>query len=112
MDRAEYLKTVKPHSIVDLTLYPTDAGGKSRPISLGFGSLCTIQSEKGTDWFGYDGWPLLVDGPMSPGETRRVGYYFTGGQDALNYLSGAEKFYVWEGQIIGEARIVNSENSN
>ena len=70
------------------------------------------KSDKGSEWGGYDGWPLLIDGPMSPGETRRVGYFFMGGQDAVNYLGGAEKFYIWEGRIVGEARIVNSENSN
>ncbi len=112
MNRAEYLKTVKPHLMVDLTLYPAEAGGKSLPISLGFGSLCTIQSEKGSGWAGYDGWPFLIDGPMSAGETRRVGYFLTGGQEAVNYLSGAEKFYIWDGQIVGEGRIVNSEDSN
>jgi hypothetical protein len=75
------------------------------------GSPCTIQSDKGLGWVGYDGWPLLIDGPMSPGETRRVGYFFISGQEAVNYLSSAEKFYIWEGRIVGEARIVNSKNS-
>jgi hypothetical protein len=112
MNRPENLKTKKPHLMVDLTLYPTEAGGKSLPISLGWGSLCTLQSEKGSGWGGHDGWPLLIDGPMSPGEMRRVGYFFLGGQEAVNYLSGFEKFYIWEGRIVGEARIVNSKNSN
>jgi hypothetical protein len=112
MSHAEYLKTVEPHLVVELTLYPIEAGGKSLPVSLGWGSLCTIQSEKGSGWFGYDGWPLLIDRPMSRGEMRRVGYFFMRGQEAVNYLSSAEKFYIWEGRIVGEARIVNSENSN
>jgi hypothetical protein len=111
VSRVEYLRTAKPHLVVDLVLYPTEAGGKSLPIGLGWGSPCTIQSEEGSGWVGYDGWPLLIDGPMSPGETRRVGYFFLSGQEAVNYLSKAEKFYIWEGRIVGEARIVNSENS-
>jgi hypothetical protein len=111
MSHAEYLKTAKPHLVVDLTLYPTEAGGKSLPTRLGWGSLCTIQSEEGSGWVGYDGWPLLIDGPMSRGETRRVGYFFIGGEEAVNYFSSAEKFYIWEGRIVGQARIVSSEDS-
>jgi len=58
-------------------------------------------------------WLAIADRwSMSPGEMRRVGYFFMGGQEAVNYLSSAEKFYIWEGRIVGEARIVNSENSN
>jgi len=58
----------------------------------------------------YDGWPLLSDSPMYPGESRRVGYLFLSGQEAVDYLRRADKFYLWEGRIIGEARII--ENSS
>jgi hypothetical protein len=112
MNRADYLKTAKPDLVVDLTLYATEIGGKKFPISLGWGSPCTTQNEQGAGWVGYDGWPLLVDGPMSPGESRRVGYVFLMGQEAVRYLCSAEKFYIWEGRIVGEASVVDHENSN
>ncbi len=111
MSRIDYLKTAKPDLVVDLTLYATEVGGRKQPIMLGWGSPCTIQREEGTGWVGCDGWPLLIDGPMSPGESRRVGYVFLSGQEAVHYLRNAEKFYVWEGQLVGEATIVNTEHS-
>jgi hypothetical protein len=112
MTRAEFLETAKPDLVVNLKLYATEFGGKKVPIGLGWGSPCTVQSEQGAGWVGYDGWLLLLEGPMSPGESRRVGYVFTSGQEVVEYLRSADKFYVWEGRIIGEAKIVDAENSN
>ena len=103
------LESAKPELIVDLTLYPTERGGRANPIRLGWGSPCTIQNEEGSGWVTYDGWPLLKDGPMSPGETRRIGYVFLSGQQAVYYLRGAAKFYLWEGWVIGEATIVDAD---
>ncbi len=77
---------------------------------LGWGCPCTVQHEKGEGWVGYDGWPLLGETTIAPGETRRVGYYFLSGQEAVDYLKASGKFYVWEGRIIGEAAIVQPQN--
>ena len=111
MVNIDLLRATKPQLVVDLLLYPTERGGKTRPISLGWGSPCTVQKEQGSGWVGYDGWPLL-DRPMSPGETRRVGYLFLSGQQAVDYLRKADKFYIWEGRIVGEATIAESEISD
>ncbi|MEI9930403.1 MAG: hypothetical protein WDM89_07570 [Rhizomicrobium sp.] len=102
----DWLKKAQPELVVDLFLYPTERGGKTLPASLGWGSPCTIQNERGSGWVGYDGWPLLLDGPISPGETLRVGYVFLSGKQAVDYLRSAAKFYIWEGRIVGEATIV------
>lgn len=104
MSRAENLRSAKPELIVDLWLYPAERGG--RPIQLGWGSPCTVQSEQGKGWVGYDGWPLLGENPMAPGERRRIGYVFLSGQDAVKHLKSAQKFYLWEMGLIGEATIV------
>lgn len=106
MSRADQLSRMEPQLIVDLWLYPTDQGGKLLPIQAGWGSPCTIQREEGSGWVGYDGWPLLGDSPMAPGDRRRVGYVFLSGEEAVKYLTASDKFYVWEGRIIGEATIV------
>jgi hypothetical protein len=107
MSRADMLRAAKADFVVDLTLY----GTAKHPIMLGWGCPCTTQSEEGSGWVGYDGWPLLLQGPMSPGESRRVGYVFLSGQQAVNYLRSAEKFYLLEGRIIGEAKIVDAASS-
>ena len=111
-ERAKQLANSKPELIVDLTLYPTELGGKVSAALPGWGSPCTIQSERGTGWIGYDGWPLLGNIPMKPGERRRVGYIFLSGKEAVNYLRSAGTFYIWEGRIIGEATIVSEKISN
>jgi hypothetical protein len=111
-NRADKLGSMSPHLMADLWLYPTKDGGRKQAIGLGWGCPCTIQSEQGTGWIGYDGWPLLGEQPMLPGERRRVGYVFLSGQQAIDYLRSAPKFYIWEGRIIGEAMIVNDPNSN
>jgi hypothetical protein len=43
---------------------------------------------------------------MMPGETRRVGFIFLSGNEAVEALSTNEYFYLLEGKLIGEARIV------
>jgi hypothetical protein len=69
---------------------------------LGYGCPCSIDRDVQEAW---DGYPL-VDRPMMPGEERRVGFIFMSGREAVKALSAAERFYLWEGKLIGEARIV------
>jgi hypothetical protein len=106
MSRKEIIRNKKPDLVVDLWLYPSDRGGREHPIMPGWSSPCTVQQEEGAGWVGYDGWPQLGDTKMEPGESRRVGYVFMSGEEAVAYLSATDKFYVWEGRIIGEATIV------
>jgi hypothetical protein len=103
--RGEHLKSMPAQLVVDLWLYPTDSGGRKQAIPPGWGSPCTVQAEQGASQVFYDGWPLLGDRPMSPGERRRVGYVFLSGREAVDHLRAAPKFYVWEGGLIGEATI-------
>lgn len=111
-DRGKAVNADKPHLIVDLTIYPTEHGGRISPIVSGFICPCTIQSEEGSGWIGYSGSPQLGDTPMKPGETRRVGYVFLVGKEAVEYFRGSNKFYLLEGKVIGEAAIVGETNSD
>lgn len=43
---------------------------------------------------------------MAPGDRRRVGYVFLSGQEAVDALKDAGKFYLWELGLIGEAVII------
>ena len=88
--------------VVNLHLYSTDEGGKSLPIVLGYGCPCSIDKNCREAW---DGYPL-VDSPMMPGETRRVGFVFFSGREAVKALSPSGCFFLWEGKLIGEAQIV------
>lgn len=88
--------------IAALHLYSSEEGGKKLPLVLGYGCPCSTKKDAQVAW---DGYPL-VDTPMMPGERRRVGFVFLSGNDAVEALSTAECFYLWEGKLIGEARIV------
>ena len=112
MSRAESLRGLEPELLVDLRLYPTEQGGRTKPVGLGWGCPCTPQQTEGAGWVGYDGWPLLGDETMVPGETRRVGFVFLSGQQAVAALTAAGKFYLLEGRVIGEAIIIGSHISN
>jgi len=98
----ERLAEGTPELVVDLHLYATDAGGKALPIVLGYGCPCSSDKNAREAW---DGYPL-VDTPMMPGETRRVGFVFLSGSEAMDALSAAGCFFLWEGKLIGEAQIV------
>ncbi|OYW16366.1 MAG: hypothetical protein B7Z39_01245 [Novosphingobium sp. 12-64-8] len=98
----ERLAQGTPELIADLHLYSSEDGGKKLPLVLGYGCPCSIDKDVKEAW---DGYPL-VDIPMMPGERRRVGFVFLSGNKALEALSTADCLYLWEGKLIGEARIV------
>lgn len=92
----------QPDLVADLYLYPTDVGGKTEPIQLGYGCPCRVGMDTREAW---DGYPLL-DEEMMPGERRQVGFVFLSGRDAVEALASDDRFYLWEGGFIGEAQIV------
>jgi hypothetical protein len=98
----ERLANGTPELIVNLRLYSTDVGGRASPIVLGFGCPCCVDRNVREAW---DGYPLL-DSPMMPGETRRVGFMFLSGRRAVEALSSSGCFFLWEAKLIGEAQIV------
>jgi hypothetical protein len=105
----ELIKTGPPQLIADLTLYPTGEGGKKRVAQPGFGCPCT--ASKAQPVVTYDGWPMLTE-PLSPGESRRVGFVFLSGEEAAAVFRKAGIFYLWEGRFIGEAVIVSEEGAD
>jgi len=55
---------------------------------------------------GWDALPLLRDEALHPGEARRLGFVFLSGQEAVDAIKEAGRFYLWEGRFIGEATVV------
>jgi hypothetical protein len=102
VSREEHLRTATPHFIADVTLYPTNQGGRTRLARLGWGCPCMLTKEKPLT--GWDAW-LLLDEPLGPGQSRRVGVYCLSDEGA-RALENAQKFYLWEGGFIGEAQVV------
>lgn len=96
---------MRPNLFADVTLYPTDRGGRAGSTpSNWFGCLCTKDQHARENW----DCRLLLDGaPLAPGESRRVGIVFLSGQEAANDLRKTGKFFLRDGRIIGEAVIVD-----
>ena len=105
MSRAEQLRNMTPQLIADVTLYRTDEGGRRSPAFPGWGCPCCLSKETPLV-AAYDGWPLLGDTAIQPGESRRLGFVFLSGEETAKLFKGAGKFFLWEGGFIGEAVVV------
>jgi hypothetical protein len=104
--RAETLRTMSPQLTADVRLYATADGGRKTPAHPGWGCPCCCSTS--TPVTGWDGW-VILDSPLSPGETRRLGFVFLSGELAAQALRNAGNFYLWEGRFIGEAVVVAEE---
>jgi hypothetical protein len=91
-----------PDLTAELYLYPADTGGRKSPIGLGWGCPCGKSNALVEGW---DGYPLLHS-EMMPGERRTLGFVFLSGAEAASALSAHDKFYLWESDFIGEAKII------
>jgi hypothetical protein len=98
------MRDASPELVADVTLYPTEEGGRKTPTSPDwFGCPCFTSKEHLEGW---DCRILLQGVPLSPGETRRVGMVFLSPDLAVLALRKAGKFYLWEGHAIGEGVVV------
>jgi hypothetical protein len=100
--RAEFLRSASPHLVAEVTLYGPEQGGRSTPILPGWGCPCQISKDQPA----WDGWPLLGDQPLHPGEKRHLGFYFLSGDQAADAMRESGRFFLWEGHVIGEAFVV------
>jgi hypothetical protein len=98
------MSEVAAQLFADVTLYTTENGGRlgSTPPEW-FACPCKINRD---DLQGWDCRILLGGIPMSPGDTRRVEIIFLSPESALPKFSAAGAFFLWEGRVIGEARVV------
>jgi hypothetical protein len=102
--RADKLMTMPPQLMAEVMLYPSECGGRKREVRLGWGCPCCLA--RANPIVGYDGWPLLGDVAMAPGNRRRLGFVFLSGEETANLFRKAGRFFRWEGEFIGEAVVV------
>lgn len=103
-ERAKRINAAVPQLTADVTLYSTARGGRKGAIAPGWGCPCVLSEQNPS--VGYDGWPLLGEDWMAPGETRRLGFVFLSGERTADLLREAGRFFLWEGRVIGEATVV------
>jgi hypothetical protein len=106
--RQEQLKEMSAQLVADVILYPTADGGRRTAALPGWGCPCMIKKE--SPFVAWDAWPLLGETPISPGESRRLGFVFLS-PEGLAAMQKVGKFYLWEGRFIGEATVVNNPAS-
>ena len=90
------MRSLEPDLMVDLYLYPTEPGGTSSSIRLGYLCPCTTDRRLDESW---DGFPLL-ESEMLAGERRRVGFAFMAGPKAAQALSANGHFYLPGGEAV------------
>jgi hypothetical protein len=95
---------MEPQLVADVRLYRAEDGGRSSTAYPGWGCPCMVSNEP--PWIGRDGWPLLGEQSIEPGDERRLGFVFLS-SDAPEVMRDAGRFYLWEGRVIGEATIVS-----
>jgi len=101
-DRAERLRGMVPALTANVRLYPSEAGGKTKPAYPGWGCPCMITQD--LPLTGYDGW-MVLDNPLLPGEARaNVPFVFLSPEGGRAMLK-AGHFFLWEGGFIGEAEV-------
>lgn len=88
---------------VDLTLYPTEAGGKRLAIRSAYRCPCLTTRDMAVG--GRDVMLLLGPESLAPGESRRIGISCLTPAGAAE-LRAAGHFYLWEMGFIGEATVV------
>jgi hypothetical protein len=81
MGRAEQLLAISPQLVADVTLYTVEKGGRKSAALPGWGCPCCVSRQEPIT--GYDGWPLLGDTAIEPGEQRRIGFVFLSGEEAV-----------------------------
>jgi hypothetical protein len=98
------MNEVAAELLADVTLYTTGKGGRLGPTPPEwFGCPCKINRD---DLQGWDCRILLGGTSMSPGDTRRVEIIFLSPEQALPMFRAAGVFFLWEGRVIGEGRVV------
>ena len=94
------MKDVSPELTAEITLYPTEQGGRKGPTPPDwFGCPCFISKEH---LDGLDCCILPQGMPLSRDETRRVGMVLLSPDIVIPALRRAGKSYLWEGHVIGE----------
>ena len=94
------MKAIAPHFVAKITLYPTHQNGRKSLITgEWYGCPCKFHE---ADFSAWDCRILINGEPFAPGETKEFAIVFLTAEIAP--LFGlVERFFIWEGRVIGEA---------
>jgi hypothetical protein len=104
LPRLENLDSKSPELVAIVSMYLATDGQRRQVRVPGWG--CTCCGSRQTPIIGYDGWPLLDNSYLAPGDTRQLGFVFLSA-DAAQTLTQAGTFYLWDGDFVGQAVVVS-----
>lgn len=99
------MRVLEPDLMADVTLYPTEAGGKTLPVFSGYSCPCMVS--KAEPWSGWDARLVFQGEPIRPGQQRRVGLAFLT-PDGAQAVGEARHFFLWDGGVVGEATVCDA----
>ena len=93
---------VEPEIVVEVTLLPSEAGGRQGPILQGeYRGVLGVGAENFSVRFF-----VPIPGGLSSSQTHRLGVQFLVPQAALPHFQVGTLFTVWEGRIIGNGKVL------
>ncbi len=93
---------VAPEIVVEITLLPPEAGGRTGAIPEGeYRGVLGVGSENFSVRFF-----VPLENGFSPNQTQQFGVQFLVPEAALPYFPVGTEFSVWEGRVIGKGRVV------
>lgn len=95
----------EPDLFAEVSFYPQQAGGRTKPVISGLGFPCKISETASNGW---DARLVFEGTPIVPGQTRKVGLIFLTpeGEQAIR---SAHHFFIWEMRIVGKATVCDFE---
>ena len=105
--QAERLQEAKPQLTANVMLYLSPkAPAIPQPLQPGLGLV--VLCRRGRRIRAHDGWPLLGDTPLLPGEQRRLGFVLRTGEKGAAEIRAARKFLLWRNGVVGEGVVIGS----
>ena len=93
---------VTPEIVVEITLLPSEAGGRKGAILKGeYRGVLGVGSENFSVRFF-----VPLENGFSPSQTQQFGVQFLVPEAALPHFPVGAEFSVWEGRVIGNGRVL------
>ena len=103
VDRVFNLMHMTPQFRANVRFMLTEEGGRKGPVPNSFGCPCVLTNpaKEGNDA------RLLFDEDWTElGKATIASFFFTGGEEAAKRYREAGQFYLWEGKIVGEVKVL------
>lgn len=92
--------------LADVSLRLSNEGGRRTPLISGYRCPCLVSQTAPIQ--GFDARLEFEGAPLEPGQKRRIRFDFLT-REGAEAMRMSQRFFLWEGRIIGEAAVVYQE---